>query len=541
MTPDLIVTNANIRTLDPITPWAQAIAIRNGRVLALGEDAAIRALAGPGTSNINARGQTILPGLQDAHVHLLDGGTDQIQSAALSDVTHLAQLQSVLTAHNRQFQGDLLIGAGWQSGFFGDHNLTRQAIDAAVPDRPCILYDTSAHNACLNSAACRMTGLTSVTPDPFNGHFVKDAAGEPTGMLHEEAITWALNRLPAISDATLLDGLRAGQAHANRHGITGIIDPHIRDYHRRTYARLEQNGGLTVRVAGAAHLSADDTVATALPRLTALRAAHHSEFFHINAAKVYLDGVLENRTAAMIAPFSDPPGGNAPLMFTPDRIEQLFTALDAARFQIHVHCIGDMATRAALDGFQAARTANGAWPSLHQIAHVQVVDPADIPRFAALGVMANTQPLWANSDPVIPDDTLAMLGDRLPFVYPFRSLIDAGAPWCLGSDYPVTTLNPFEIMETAVTRQTPRRRGQLAPFVPEQRISIAEALLGYTSHAAAACWRPMTGHLSPGAAADLIVIDRDILTCDPYAVSETEVLLTLLAGREVHRAAGFDG
>ena len=542
MAPDLILLNARIRTMDPFIRAAPAIAIRNGIVLALGTEDAIRALAGPGTRILNGRGYTVLPGLQDPHIHLLDGGTDLIFSAALWDVADIAGLQAALAAHARRITGHFVMGAGWQMGFFNETNLTRQVLDAAVPDRPCLIYDGNYHNACLNSAAIAWIGLARDTPDPVNGRFVRDGAGEATGFLHEDAIYWARARLPVISDTTLLEGLRAGQAHANRHGITGIIDPQIVDHHLRIYAALAANGGLTVRVAGAAGVFARDTVATALPRLLAQRAAHQTDFFQINAAKFFLDGGLENRTAAMIAPYSDALGGNAPLMMPPDQIESLFTALDAARFQIHVHCIGDMATRAALDGFEKARAANGRWPSLHQIAHVEVVDPADFPRFAQLGVMANMQPLWACWDPVIPDQTMEMVGDRLPCVYPFRSLIDAGAPYCLGSDFSVTTLNPFEIMETAVTRQAPRRRGQREAFVPLQRITIGEALLGYTRHAAAACWRGQaTGHLGVGASADLIIIDRDILTCDPYAISETEVLLTMLAGREVYRAAGFDG
>ena len=539
MTNATLLINALVRTMDPANPFSDAVLIRDGRIAALGG----AARAARGVRVVDAGGRLVLPGFQDGHIHLLNGGTDLIETAQLYDATSLAGLQSALAAHAARWTGAMVWGAGWQCGFFGDANLTRAVLDAVVPDRPCLIYDGNFHNACLNSIACEMAWIGDDTPDPLNGHIVRDAAGRATGMLQEAAITWATRNLPETLDATLAQGLLAGQAHANRHGITGIIDPWIVDHHARIYAAAAARGELTLRVAGACQVTAADTVETALARLTGLRAAHGSVAFQLNAAKFFLDGGLENRTAAMIAPYADARGGNAPLMFAPGQIAALFTALDAARFQIHVHCIGDMATRAALDGFAAARAANGTWPALHQIAHVEVVHQDDQRRFAGLGVMANLQPLWACTDPVIPDPTMAMIGAaRLAQTYPFRSLIDAGAPYCLGSDWAVTTLNPFEIIGTAVTREPPRHRGRAEVFGAAERINVAEAVLGYTRGAAAAGWRGhFTGQVTAGFSADLIVLDRDIFTCDPHEIAEAAVLLTLFQGREVHRHPGFGG
>ena len=539
----LLIENAVIRTMDPARPQARAILLRDGRVIALSDDPrGLRDRVG-GLPRIDAGGRLVLPGFQDAHVHLLNGGTDLVETAPLYDCTALEGIVAALTAHAVRQSGPIVWGAGWQPGFFGDRDLTREVIDRAVADRPCLIYDSNFHNACLNSAAIALAGIADDTPDPPNGRIVRDDAGRATGMLHEEAINWATERLPQTDEATYRAGLRAGQAHANRHGITGIIDPWIIDHHVRIYGAAEAEGVLTLRVAGASLVTVADTVDSMLDRLLARRAAHRTGMFHLNAAKFFLDGGLENRTAALIAPYADAKGGNAALMLPQGQIDALFTALDAHRFQIHVHCIGDAATRAALDGFAAARAANGDWPSLHQIAHCQLVHPDDRPRFAALGVMANVQPLWAACDPVVPDATMAMIGpDRAAWTYAFRSLIDAGAPYCINSDWAVTTLNPFEIIGTAVTREPPRHRGRSAPFFPAERLSVTEAVLGYTTHAADACWRSgHTGALKPGYSGDLILLDRDIFTADPCAIAETQVLLTVFRGDVVHRAASFDG
>jgi len=542
MTADTLLFNTQIRTMDPSRPTAEALLIREGRILALGHKTDLAALS-PGAQTIDGGGRLCLPGFQDAHIHLLSGGTDLVETAQLYDCLTLDDIRSVMAAHAKAMAGEIIWGAGWQCGFFGDENLTAAVLDTVIPRRPCLIYDGNFHNACLNSAAIARIGLGDDTPDPPNGHFVRDAKGRATGMLHEDAIYWATARLPHTSDAVLAEGLLAGQAHANRHGITGIIDPHIQSHHVRTYARAEAKGVLTLRVAGAMAVTSADTAQSVTTRLTALRASHASEDFHLNAAKFFMDGGLENRTAAMLAPYAGAMGGNAPLMYTEAQIESLFTALDALRFQIHVHCIGDHATRATLDGFAKARAANGAWPGLHQIAHCEVVHPADLPRFADLNVMANLQPLWAAWDPLIPDDTMAMVGpDRMTWVYPNRALLNAGAPWCLNSDWPVTTLNPFEIIGTAITREPPRARGKAPPFHPEHRLTILEAVQGYTTHAAAACWRGhYSGQLRPGFSGDLILLDRDIFTCDPYAVAETQVDLTLFKGRAVHRGRAFQG
>ena len=543
MTADLILHNARIRTSDPVRPRAQALAVRGGVIVALGSGDDMRGLAGPRTRVIDAGGRCVLPAFQDAHIHLADGGCDLVASAPLWDVTTPDALVATLRAHAAAVDLPLVLGAGWQAGLFHDGNLTADLLDRAVPDRPCLAYDSSYHNACLNHAALALAGICDDTPDPAGGHIVRDAQGRATGMLHEDAIAWARDRLPATTDATRDAGLRAAMRLANRHGITGVIDPRVEPHNAAAYARAAAAGDLTLRVGGAALVTPHDTAAEVEDRLHTLRAAHRGPDFRVHSAKLFLDGVLENRTAAMVAPYADPPAGNAPVMFAPDLLRDLSVRLDAARFQLHFHAIGDAAVRAALDAVEAAQAVNGVWPARHQIAHLQVTHPADLPRLAALGVMANIQPLWARHDPVVPDDWMAMLGPaRLPHAYAFRSMLDAGADWCLSSDWPVTTLNPFAIIETAVTRQLQADEGRRPPFEPGQRLTVGQAVAGYTWQAARACWRDgFTGCLRPGYSADLIVTDRDILTVLARDIGGTQVMLTLFKGREVHRDMAFDG
>lgn len=534
---DTILTNARIRTMDPTRPWADWMLMRAGRIVALGTGEAPTA-----AKRIDAGGRRVLPGFQDAHIHLLSGGLDLATAAYLYDIASEEALIACIRAHAAAKPNlPVVLGSGWQAGVFGDHNLTAAVLDRAVSDRPVLVYDSSFHNACLNSRAIEMAGVQDMA-DPPNGHIVRDAQGRATGMLHEEVIGRVVDRLPGLTEDDWMDGLREGQAHANRHGLTGVLDARITEQEERIYGRGAREGLLTLRVAGTAWVTEADTPETAVARLSAWRAANPGPDFHVHSAKFFMDGVYENRTAANLMPYADAEGGNAPCMFGADQTKALMTALDAARFAIHVHVIGDAAARRAIEGLEAARAANGAWQAQHQLAHLQLVAPEDIARLAGLAT-ANIQPLWARFEPPYSDPSLAMIGkDRWPDVYAFRSMLDAGADWCLSSDWAVSTLNPFEIIETAITRQKRLDDDPLEPFFANQALTIEECVQGYTVNAARACWREgFTGMLRPGFSADAILLDRDIFACPSAEISQTQVELTLFKGREVHRAEGFAG
>jgi len=539
---DTILVNANIHTMDGAHPSAQALAIGNGRIVSVGDTDAIRDLANGNTRTIDAGGRLVLPGFQDTHIHLQDSGIGFVTGADLAGAETLGDLQNCLREQAAKTPDTYWVqGLCFESGIFTAHNLTREQLDEAVPDRPLYIMANDGHNAAMNSLGLRELNITSETPDPSNGEIIRDADGEPTGFLYEDAIWWALGMLPKPTEEENRAGVRFAAAHANKHGLTGVLDAMAGERHMRVYTDLDNAGELTIRVGATSKVFPHEKdVGQAVERLCDLRERFRSDKVYMHSAKFFLDGVMENGTAAMLEDFST--GGNAPIMFDVDHLMELLIAFDEKRFQLHLHTIGDRAVRVALDGIEAARKANGPWPALHQLAHIQSIHPDDIPRFRALGALANWQPFWAVPSPSTDVAADLMGPERLRHMYAVKSVIDTGAPYAISSDWFVTTLNPFEIMQVAVTRQDPEAGRESAAFFPEERIDVETVVRGYTTNAAAGVWRAdTTGSLSVGKLADLIVLDRDIFEVDPFALGETEVLLTMLEGAEVHVSNGFDG
>ncbi|NDV02407.1 amidohydrolase [Pseudoroseicyclus tamaricis] len=536
ITADTLLINADIRTMDPLVPRAEALAIAGGRILAAGSEAEMRALAGEGAEVLDAGGRLVLPGFHDTHIHLQDGGHHTVESADLTEAGSAEEIVEAMAAFAGTHDRPWVFGSFYNSALLTEKNLSAAVLDRAVPDRPAMVTAADAHNACINTAAMRALGLTAATEDPPEGHFVRDAEGNPTGYLHERAVTWVNHRRPQPTDEEYREGVLWAQAHANEHGITGVLDALVEERHRRIYAAMAEAGELTVRVVATALVKPGEPAEEAVARLSRMREQAQYEMFRIHSAKFFFDGVVENRTAAMIEDYSDEEGGNFPVMFPGEEIAALFPAFDAARFQIHVHCIGDGAVRAALDGMELARKRNGPWPSRHQIAHIQFIDPADIPRFAELGVVANVQPLWARMEAPVSEMSIPVVGpERSKYIYAFGALTRARAELVLSSDWTVSTLNPFAIIETAITRKPGREELDVEPLLPEEALTIEQCVAGYTMLAARAGWRDAeTGSLSPGKQADLIVLDQDIFACDPRDIGETKVVMTMLGGRAVH-------
>lgn len=540
---DLIITHADIHTMDESQPRASAIAIRDGRIVALGGNAEIEHLADARTRRVHAQGRMILPGLQDTHVHFQLSSADLYHNAALYDVTTVDALLARIREFAEQHPEKAWIrGVGFSPSLFGPDVLTKERLDSVTGGRPALMFACDYHNGWANSAAFDIAGVKPGSPEPENGSYVRLADGSPKGWLLEDAI-WAMNRIaPSYTDAEYLEAMKHYSREFNRRGITGVLDAMVNRHYMENYQASHDRGDLTVRVRAASKIFAHKPLDEQVRELVDLRRTYRGDRVSLHSAKFFLDGVLENGTAALLEPRSDT-GGNAELMFSQAQINEYFAAFDREKFQLHVHTIGDGAVHAAVDGIEHAQRENGKWDARHQLAHLQVVSPSDIPRFKSLGILANFQTLWAQ--PMVEADAIAraMLGsERSQWVFPIGEFVRQGVTCMVSSDWGVTGFDPFEIMQTAVTRQKLDARAEDPAHTPHHRIGIHDALRGYTIHAAHAAWRDdCTGSLSVGKYADLIVLDRNLYEISPYEISKTQVLMTLLGGEEVYRDPGFDG
>ncbi len=537
---DLVLRHGAVYTVDPGRSFAEAVAVDGGRIVYVGPDAGVEGFVGGGSEVIDLGGRMLLPGFHDSHAHVLEGGI----SLGLLDLSDLETREAILeavhawaTAHPDE---DWIVGFGWALPIFPDANPSKAELDAIVPDRPVYLGAADGHSAWVNSRALAEAGIAAATPDPPKGRIERDpATGEPGGTLRESAMELVSARAHDFGAWRAIQGLRAGVAHANRHGITSFVEARATPDHARVYRVLDLLGLLHARVT----LSLAVDPERGEEQVAELRESFRSDGEHgfsANAAKIFVDGVIEARTAALVDPYLGGEGGAGIANFEPEALDRIVTALDAAGFQVHFHAIGDRGVRMALDAVAAARRANGPRDTRPQIAHVELVRPEDVPRFRELGVVADFQPLWAFPDPYVTELTLPVLGpERSRWIYPIGSLVRSGAVVAAGSDWPVSSIDPLDAIEVALTRESPD--GSVAGvLLPEERVDLAAMLAAYTIQGAFVQHQEdFTGSIEVGKAADLVVLDRNLFAIPPEEISEARTLLTLLAGEEVWRDPDF--
>ena len=537
---DLLLTNGAVYTMNAARPWASALAVAKGKILYVGDDRGALRLRGGSTVVTDLGGKMVLPAFQDSHIHLVTGGVE-LGLCNLNGLRTKEEVFEKIKAYVAANAGQTWVtGGGWDLPVFPQANPRKEDLDALVPDRPAALSSADGHSAWVNSRALALAGVTKDTADPAGGRIERDPkTGEPTGTLRESAAGLVEKLVPELGLEDSIEGLRAGLRLANRFGIASIIEASAGEKILDAYAALDRSAELSVRVLASLHVDTDKGTAE-VEHLVKLRDAYHGARLKSTAAKIFADGVMEPHTAALLEPYIDRPGDRGAPRLEPEAFNMLAAALDAADFQIHVHAIGDRAIRMALDAFEAAGRANGFRDMRHHIAHLELIDPADIPRFKRLGVAANFQALWAYADLYITDLTLPILGPgRSRWLYPIGSVAGTGAVIAGGSDWSVSSMNPLEAIQVALTRRGPDDPPGDA-WIPEEKVGLETMLRAYTTNGA---WlsrdEKSRGSLEPGKAADLIVLGRNLFKIPSSEIGRVKVLLTLLDGRPVFRDTSF--
>ncbi len=544
MPADLILKNAVVRTVAAAGVPGDAVAIEAGRIAAVGAPTIVDDLRGPATRVVDLEGALVLPGFQDAHCHLgLSGfGTTlcDLEGSRGAD-EHLQRIAAYRAAHPDR---DWVVGGGWSMSDFPGGTPTAAALDAVVPDRPAVLTNRDYHGAWVNSRALELAGVTAATPDPAGGRIERDAHGAPLGTLQEQAMRLVLDRAPAPTHAERIAGIQAGQAYYHRLGITACQDALVDADWQRAYEQLARAGELSLRVRGALEWEpgrGEEQLAELVERratgTVGRLACGHVKFFH--------DGVVENRTAAMLDPYLD--GAGRPTaeygidMYPLADLERFVRLCDGEGFGVHIHTIGDRAVRESLDVLEAAMRANGRRDARHQLAHVQFAHPDDLPRFGALGVIANVTPLWARLEEYVTELTLPFVSARAAAgMYPFASILRAGGALAFGSDWSVSTPDPLHQLATAVARVDPEGAAS-EPLLADERLDLDAAIAAQTIGAAHACaLDAVTGSIEPGKLADLVVLDRDLHGLEPRDYLGARVLATLVEGEVVYAAPGHE-
>ena len=532
---DLIVTNGRVYT-GSATEFAEALAVRGNRILQVGSNHDIKRLRRPQTTTVDAHGATVLPGFNDSHIHFLSGGLGLQNVELLGDTTLEAIQARIKTFAEAHPERTWIVGRGWYYDPFPGGLPVRQQLDAVVADRPVYMSCYDGHTAWVNTKALQLAGITRRTPNPKNGVIVKDpVTGEPTGVLKEAAKPLVSRLLPQPSRAAQLDAIRAAIREAHRFGVTSIQNAHGDADEFAMYDELRKAGELRVRVYSALSIGAGVTEADA-DKADALRAKYPDDpIFKTGAIKLMSDGVIEAHTAAMLAPYANKATTGQP-NFTPEELRRIVTMFDRRGWQIMIHAIGDGAIREALDAYEQAAKANPA-PARgrrHRIEHIETTDPADIPRFGALGVIASQQPYHGSPSPSQINVWSANIGpERASRGWVYGSILASGGRETFGSDWPVVTLDPRFGLHVASTRTAPDGQPD-GGWYPNEKISLAQAVDAYTSGAAFASFdEQRKGRIARDMLADVVILSSDVFAPGARVLDAT-VDTTIFDGKVVY-------
>jgi len=537
---DILIIHAKVYTLNQHTPWAQALAIRRGKIVAVGSDEVVGRMRGIATRVIDAGGKLVLPGFTDCHVHFLSGSLG-LARVNLESASNTAEIQTRLREYAANHAGDSwILGRGWNYAMFAPAILPdRQALDQLFPNRPVLLTAYDGHTGWANSKALSLAGISKDTPDPPNGAIVRDPlTGDPTGALKESAQRLVSKIIPKPSRVAKLTAYRSGIKWANQNGLTRVHSAGGDFEELELLDELRQSKQLSLRFYVSYFLNPPELRQEDIDAIESAHKKFHDEWIDTNAVKFMLDGVVESHTAAFLEPYSDDLSLKGSLFWDPEKYKSAVADLDKRGLQLFTHAIGDSGIRTALDAYEFAKTNNHTKDHRPRVEHIEDISTPDIPRFGKLGVIASMQPLHSYPD----DDTLNVWArnvgpERATRAWLWKTIADDGGHYAFGSDWPVVNLNPFEGIQVAVTRETTDGKPP-GGFIPSQRLTVAQAIAGYTLDAAYAGRREKNeGSLETGKLADVIIVDRNLLEIDPQNIHETKVVFTIVGGKVVYEAA----
>jgi predicted amidohydrolase YtcJ len=540
---DTVLTGGRVWTADPAQPWAEAVAVSGDRIAYVGSAAGAKAYVGPGTKTVELAGRLVTPGFNDGHLHLMSGALS-LERVDLIEEQDTAAVQAKIKAFAAPNpKNGWVLGRGWLYGSFAGGLPTKEQLDAVVSDRPAYMECYDGHSGWANSKALALAGITKDTPNPPRGEIVKDPrTGEPTGALKESATSLVEAKIPPATAEQRYAALLRALKLLNSQGLTAAQDagygPDEIAGEMRLWQRARGEGALTLRFKASVRMSpAAGGVEEAVAEASRLAALPKDPYLRFGTVKGFVDGVVEAHTAAMLAPYSDDPKfGAGEANWEPAALNAAVAAADKAGLQVYLHAIGDRGVRMALDAHEAAARANGPRDRRGRIEHIETIDPADYPRFKALGVIASMQPLHANPDLNNSDVWSRNAGpDRAGRGFSWGNVQRAGGRLVFGSDWPVVTSDVFRGLYVAVTRKT-REGTPPGGWLPEQAVTLEEALRHYTIDGAYGAFEEgERGSLTAGKWADLVVLSNDLFKVPPEQILTTKVLLTMLGGRTVHR------
>lgn len=526
----LAVVNARVWTGNPQRPWADAIAARGDTISAVGSSAEVKKAAGEGARVIDAGGAMVVPGFNDSHIHFVDGGF-RLSSVQLRDAGTPEEFIARIKAYAATVKpGAWITGGDWDHTTWGGELPRREWIDSVTPNNPVWVQRLDGHMGLANSAALRAAGVTRATRAPDGGTIVRDAAGEPTGILKDNAMSLVDNAAPELSPELADRALDTAMKYVAAQGVTSVQNMGSWS-DLAVFERANAAGRLITRIYAVVPLASWERL-----RDTVAARGHGDDWVRIGGLKGFVDGSLGSHTAAMLEPFSDSPKDLGLLVNTPEDLYAWTSGADKSGLQVMVHAIGDRAIRLQLDIYERVEREDGPRDRRYRIEHAQHLAPSDIPRFARLDVIASMQPYHAIDDGRWAD---AVIGaERSKTTYAFRSLLDAKARLAFGSDWFVAPPTPLEGIYAAATRRTLDDKHP-GGWVPEQKISVEEALRAYTAGAAYASFEEnKKGTLERGKLADFAIIDRDITRIPPEEIRNAHILMTVVGGKVVYEREG---